>query len=82
MPLGGFTASAYVLMCRDSVKSLADLKGSRVRASAGGVGLMEALGAVPVAMTPAPPSPPCSAAPIDCVHGDPPMARGLRLHGT
>ena len=37
-------------MCRDNVKSLADLKGSKVRASGGGVGLMEALGAVPVAM--------------------------------
>ena len=35
LPLGGFTASAYMPMCRDNVQSLADLRGKKVRASAG-----------------------------------------------
>jgi TRAP-type transport system periplasmic protein len=71
LPLGGFTASAYVPMCRDNVKSLADLKGKRVRASGGGVQLMEALGVVPVAMDPGSATTALQRGTIDCVHGDP-----------
>jgi TRAP-type transport system periplasmic protein len=71
VPLGGFTASAYVLMCRHSVKSLADVKGSKVRASGGGVGLMEALGAIPVAMDGVAATTALQRGAIDCVHGDP-----------
>jgi TRAP-type mannitol/chloroaromatic compound transport system substrate-binding protein len=77
LPLGGFTASAYVPMCRDNVKSLADLKGKRVRASAGGVALMEALGAVPVAMDPASATTALQRGTVDCVHGDPQWLEGF-----
>jgi TRAP-type C4-dicarboxylate transport system substrate-binding protein len=77
LPLGGFTASAYVPMCRDNVKSLADLKGKRVRASGGGVALMEALGAVPVAMDPASATTGLQRGTIDCVHGDPQWLEGF-----
>jgi len=71
VPLGGFTASAYVLMCRHYVRSLADIKGRKVRASGGGVGLMEAMGAVPVAMDGVSATTALQRGTIDCVHGDP-----------
>lgn len=77
LPLGGFTASAYMPMCRDNVKSLADLKGKRVRASGGSVALMEALGAVPVAMDPASATTALQRGTIDCVHGDPQWLEGF-----
>jgi TRAP-type C4-dicarboxylate transport system substrate-binding protein len=77
VPLGGFTASAYLPMCRDNVRSLADLKGRKVRASAGGVGLMEALGAVPVGMDPASATTALQRGTIDCVHGDPQWLEGF-----
>jgi TRAP-type C4-dicarboxylate transport system substrate-binding protein len=77
VPLGGFTASAYVPMCRDNVKSLADLKGRKVRASAGGVALMEALGAIPVAMDPASATTALQRGTVECVHGDPQWLEGF-----
>jgi TRAP-type transport system periplasmic protein len=77
LPLGGFTASAYMPMCRDNVKSLADLKGKRVRASGGGVALMEALGAIPVAMDPASATTALQRGTVDCVHGDPQWLEGF-----
>jgi TRAP-type C4-dicarboxylate transport system substrate-binding protein len=77
LPLGGFTASAYVPMCRDDVRSLADLKGRRVRASAGGVALMESFGAVPVAMDPASATTALQRGTVDCVHGDPQWLEGF-----
>jgi TRAP-type C4-dicarboxylate transport system substrate-binding protein len=49
--LSGWTSSPYQLACREPVKSLADLKGKRVRATGGSVELMRMLGAVPVAAT-------------------------------
>src|SRR5690606_9422080 len=51
VPLAGWTSSPYYLTCRSPVKSLADLKGKRVRATGGNTGLMEQMGAVPVAAT-------------------------------
>jgi TRAP-type C4-dicarboxylate transport system substrate-binding protein len=77
VPLGGFTASAYMPMCRDNVKSLADLKGRKVRASGGGVGLMEALGAVPVAMDAVAATTALQRGALDCVHGDPQWLEGF-----
>jgi TRAP-type mannitol/chloroaromatic compound transport system substrate-binding protein len=77
LPLGGFTASAYMPMCRDNVKSLADLKGKKIRASAGGVQLMEALGAVAVAMDPGTATTALQRGAIDCVHGDPQWLEGF-----
>ena len=77
LPLGGFTASAYMPMCRDNVKSLADLKGKKVRASGGGVALMEALGAIPVAMDPGSATTALQRGTIECVHGDPQWLEGF-----
>lgn len=51
VPLSGWTTSAYMLACRDPVKSLADLKGKRVRATGGSAELMSMAGAVPIAAT-------------------------------
>jgi TRAP-type C4-dicarboxylate transport system substrate-binding protein len=77
VPLGGFTASAYMPMCRDNVKALADLKGKKIRASAGGVALMEALGAIPVAMDPTSAITALQRGTIECVHGDPEWLEGF-----
>ena len=71
LPLGGFTASAYMAMCRDNVTSFAELKSKKIRASGGGVALMEALGAIPVAMDPGSATTALQRGAIDCVHGDP-----------
>jgi TRAP-type C4-dicarboxylate transport system substrate-binding protein len=49
--LSGWTTSPYQLACTTPVKSLADLKGKRVRATGGNNELMQMLGAVPVAAT-------------------------------
>jgi TRAP-type C4-dicarboxylate transport system substrate-binding protein len=51
VPLGGWTSSAYVLACTSPIKSPADLKGKRVRATAGNAELMKAAGGVPVGAT-------------------------------
>jgi len=51
VPLGGWTSSAYVLACTSPIKSPADLKGKRVRATAGNADLMKAGGGVPVGVT-------------------------------
>jgi TRAP-type C4-dicarboxylate transport system substrate-binding protein len=51
VPLGGWTSSAYLLACTSPVKSPADLKGKRVRATAGNAELMRAAGGVPVNAT-------------------------------
>jgi TRAP-type mannitol/chloroaromatic compound transport system substrate-binding protein len=59
------------------VKSLADLKGKKIRASGGGVQLMEALGAVPVAMDPGSATTALQRGTIECVHGDPQWLEGF-----
>jgi TRAP-type transport system periplasmic protein len=51
VPLGGWTSSAYLLACTTPVKSPADLKGKRVRATAGNAELMRAAGGTPVNVT-------------------------------
>jgi len=51
IPLAGWTSAPYHLACRDPVRSLADLKGKRVRAVGGNVELMTMAGAVPIAAT-------------------------------
>ena len=51
VPIAGWTSSPYMLACREPVKSLADLKGKRVRATGGSTELMSMAGAVPVAAT-------------------------------
>jgi TRAP-type C4-dicarboxylate transport system substrate-binding protein len=49
--MGGFTGSPYAIYCRDPIKSVADLKGKRIRGTGGGVELFNMAGAVPVAAT-------------------------------
>jgi TRAP-type C4-dicarboxylate transport system substrate-binding protein len=51
VPLGGWTSSAYLLACTTPVKSPADLKGKRVRATAGNAELMRTAGGTPVNVT-------------------------------
>jgi TRAP-type C4-dicarboxylate transport system substrate-binding protein len=51
VPLSGWTSAPYMLACRDPVKTLADLKGKRVRATGGLTELMTMLGAVPISAT-------------------------------
>lgn len=47
----GYAVPPYELMCTKPVKTVADLKGLKVRASAGGIYIMKLAGATPVAMT-------------------------------
>jgi TRAP-type transport system periplasmic protein len=51
VPLGGWTTSSYVLACTSPVKSPSELKGKRVRSTAGNAELMRAAGGVPVNVT-------------------------------
>ena len=51
VPLGGFTGSPYYLSCREPLRSAADLKGKRVRATGGAVELFNQAGAVPISAT-------------------------------
>jgi TRAP-type C4-dicarboxylate transport system substrate-binding protein len=49
--LAGWTTSAYVLTCREPLKTLADLKGKRVRATGGNADMLKLAGMVPVGAT-------------------------------
>ena len=51
VPLSGWTSSAYMLACREPIKTLADLKGKRVRATGGAAEFIKHLGGVPVGAT-------------------------------
>jgi TRAP-type C4-dicarboxylate transport system substrate-binding protein len=51
VPLSGWTSSGYYLTCREPVRSMADLKGKRVRATGGNNELMNMAGAVPISAT-------------------------------
>jgi len=51
VPLSGWTSSGYYLACREPIRSMADLKGKRVRATGGNHELMNMAGAVPIAAT-------------------------------
>jgi len=73
--LGSYSASPFKLMCRNPVRSLAELKGKKVRSSGGGVYLMRAAGATPVAMSPAKATTALQRGTIDCVLGAPSWLR-------
>jgi TRAP-type C4-dicarboxylate transport system substrate-binding protein len=51
VPLSGWTSSGYYLTCREPVRSMAELKGKRVRATGGNNELMNMAGAVPISAT-------------------------------
>ena len=69
VPLGGWTSSAYLLACTTPVKSPADLKGKRVRATAGNAELMRAAGGTPVNVTLVEAVGLLQRGGIDCQHG-------------
>ena len=47
----GYSTPPYELLCTKPVRTVADLKGMKVRSSAGGIYIMKIAGATPVAMT-------------------------------
>ena len=51
VPLGGWVAAPYQLLCREPIKTVADLKGKRIRALGGGAEMLKSAGAVPVGGT-------------------------------
>jgi TRAP-type transport system periplasmic protein len=51
VPLAGWDAAPYQLMCRDPVKTVEDLKGKRIRATGGNAEMLKIAGAVPIAGT-------------------------------
>ena len=69
VPLGGWTTSAYVLACTSPVKSPSELKGKRVRATAGNAELMRTAGGVPVNATLVEAVSLLQRGGIDCQHG-------------
>jgi TRAP-type C4-dicarboxylate transport system substrate-binding protein len=78
VPLGGWTSSAYLLACRDPVKSVAELKGKRVRATGGNADLFKVGGAVPVGATLVEAVGLLQRGGLDCQHG---IADWLRTFG-
>jgi len=78
VPLGGWTSSAYVLACTSPVKSLADLKGKRVRATGGNAELIRVAGGVPIAATLTEAVGLLQRGGLDCQHG---IADWLRTFG-
>lgn len=72
---GAYNISPYVLMCRPEITTVADLSGVKVRASGGGVAIMTAAGATPVAMNPAEATSALERGVVDCVMGSPAWLR-------
>jgi len=69
LPLAGYDSAPFLLMCRDVLSSLSELKGKKVRTAGGGVHLMTMAGATPVAMNPAEATTALQRGTVDCVHG-------------
>jgi TRAP-type C4-dicarboxylate transport system substrate-binding protein len=78
LPLGGWTSSAYLLACTSPVKSPADLKGKRVRATGGNAELIKAYGGVTVGVTLVDAVGLLQRGGLDCQHG---IADWLRTFG-
>ena len=78
VPLSGWTSSAYLLACREPIKTLADIKGKRVRATGGNAELLRNAGMVPVGATLAEAVGLLQRGGIDCQHG---IADWLRTFG-
>lgn len=51
VPLGGWVAAPYQLLCREPVKTVADVKGKRIRALGGGAEMLKSAGAVTIGGT-------------------------------
>lgn len=78
VPLSGWTSSAYLLACTQPLKTLADLKGKRVRATGGNAELMKVAGMVPVGATLVEAVGLLQRGGLDCQHG---IADWLRTFG-
>ena len=78
MALGGWTTSAYLLACTTPVKTLADLKGKRVRATGGNAEMFKMAGMVPVGATLVEAVSLLQRGGLDCQHG---IADWLRTFG-
>ncbi|MBR9766110.1 MAG: hypothetical protein GYB53_22000 [Rhodobacteraceae bacterium] len=66
---GAYNTTPYLLMCKPDISTVADLKGTKVRASGGGVEIMKMAGATPVAMSPAEATSALERGVVDCVMG-------------
>lgn len=66
---GGYNTTPYLLMCKPEIATVADLNGTKVRASGGGVAIMKMAGATPVAMSPAEATSALERGVVDCVMG-------------
>ncbi|MGE3708864.1 MAG: TRAP transporter substrate-binding protein DctP [Hyphomicrobiaceae bacterium] len=78
IPLGSYSTSPFLLMCRMPVATLADLKGLKVRAAGGGIGVTRLAGMTPVTMSPADATQALQRGGLDCVLG---AASWLRSYG-
>ncbi len=67
--LASYGNEPYGLICRKDVKTVADVKGLKIRAVGAGTRLMAALGAVPVSMSPPDATTALQRGALDCVHG-------------
>lgn len=67
--LGGYATTPYLLMCREPIKTVAELKGLKVRGSGGGVNILKIAGATPVAMPPSSATTALERGTLDCVLG-------------
>lgn len=76
--LAGWTSSAYLLACRQPIKTVAELKGKRIRATGGSAEMFQTVGAVPVGATLVEAVGLLQRGGIDCQHG---IADWLRTFG-
>jgi TRAP-type transport system periplasmic protein len=67
--IGGWTSSAYALACREPLRTMADLKGKRVRATGGNAEMLKMGGMVPVGATLVEAVGLLQRGGIDCQHG-------------
>jgi TRAP-type transport system periplasmic protein len=66
---GGYGVSPYEFMCRGNPRTLADLKGKKIRGSGGGVNIIEIAGGTPVSMPPNDATTAIERGTLDCVLG-------------
>lgn len=75
IPLGGFATTPFILMCREKIATVADMKGKKIRGAGGGIALLRMSGATPVSMSPAAATQALQRGAVDCVLGAPSWLR-------
>ncbi len=78
VPLASYSTTPFLLMCRQPVTKVSDIKGKKVRAAGGGIQVMRIAGANPVGMSPADATQALQRGGLDCVLG---AAAWLRSYG-